>query len=620
MAEYFYDRNGNKTHAWNESRQEWEPVARTGVGTLRQITQGGLFGWADEIDSAAQAAQQKLQGSEQPFGDLYRQNQNAYADEQRRFANQHPALSLGSEMLGGLTTGLVGGAKVAPTLMAKQSPLLTSNLMAGGGGALYGAGKAATVEDIPTEAAIGGGLGMGLNTVTYPLANWLARTGSKMFQRPQMTTEGIAGRKVGEALQRDEMTIDDAIKRQTEMGPMARLVDAGEANVMDLAESVANMPGRTKALARTFLTDRQEQQFSRMMGDVRRTLGNDGKYIGTYREMAQQRAKEAGPLYRLANDKNVDPSVIQFISDRLESLAAQSEGTGIGRSIRNANRMLFKTVNGERVPKTNVGRELHTVKMELDDQIGKAIRQGENAKAKALLGIKSDLLDAMEQASPDYRKAREMFAGDSALLNAMEAGKKVLREDAEELVYTIEKMSQSEKDAYLIGATKAIRDKLASVGDRQNAAMRIAGNPAMRERLRPLFDNEAGFEDFMQAMAREEKFTEVKNRLLANSRTQPRQEATNDLADLGAELATGDKAGAIVRFLRNAKESMGRKQQMPDQVRAELGRLLFEAGPDELRRVLRQGGMTPQEIDGVVNKIGTMWSGAIPSIVGANSE
>jgi hypothetical protein len=65
-------------------------------------------------------------------------------------------------------------------------------------------------------------------------------------------------------------------------------------------------------------------------------------------------------------------------------------------------------------------RQMHESKRSVDDMIGKAVRQGENALAKDLIDVKKTLISEMAEFSPNYNTARKRFAAQSPAVEALE--------------------------------------------------------------------------------------------------------------------------------------------------------------------------------------------------------
>src|SRR6185437_3330290 len=67
------------------------------------------------------------------------------------------------------------------------------------------------------------------------------------------------------------------------------------------------------------------------------------------------------------------------------------------------------------------------VKQGLDDQIGPALRAGENNKVRSLTQLKSNLLGELDSAAPSYAAARKTAFDAFGANDALEAGEKFTR-------------------------------------------------------------------------------------------------------------------------------------------------------------------------------------------------
>ena len=113
------------------------------------------------------------------------------------------------------------------------------------------------------------------------------------------------------------------------------------------------------------------------------------------------------------------PAIKKAISQAETTAANQGEGSIFTTAQNRAN----ANVGGAKAaPQKYVsGRGLVNAKAALDDQISAAARAGENSQVRTLQGVKNDLLTVMDNAIPDYAKARANFAQASGPIDAMEA-------------------------------------------------------------------------------------------------------------------------------------------------------------------------------------------------------
>jgi len=138
------------------------------------------------------------------------------------------------------------------------------------------------------------------------------------------------------------------------------------------------------------------------------------------------RQNKAGPLYRKAFTEKPDvdiSSVIGIIDKRL----ATAKGK-IRDGLLNAKKLLMKPdlEEGAEVLDTSL-KGLHDAKMELDDLIagGKETGLGNTAR-RNYRDIKNQLLKVMDEASPDYAKARRIFSSESDVVGQVTTKKGVI--------------------------------------------------------------------------------------------------------------------------------------------------------------------------------------------------
>ena len=131
-------------------------------GVLRSLGQGVTFGSADEMEAAVRAA--LGEGGYTELRDQIRANLDQFRDENTALAF---GLEIGASML--TPVGAVAGAtRLAPAAGRAMGQTLRTQPIrtTAAGGALYGAGTAEEISDIPLQAALGGAIGLGAGAVT----------------------------------------------------------------------------------------------------------------------------------------------------------------------------------------------------------------------------------------------------------------------------------------------------------------------------------------------------------------------------------------------------------------------------------------------------------------------
>lgn len=137
-----------------KDKSDWDAVSFA-TGVARSIGQGITFGFADEAEAYVRSV----------LGDqTYEEAKRATNAELAKFRGENPFLSFGLEIGAAVMTpgGLLKVASKVPGLakVAQKGMQTTTPITRGAaGGALYGAGTAETLGDVPASMALGGTLG-----------------------------------------------------------------------------------------------------------------------------------------------------------------------------------------------------------------------------------------------------------------------------------------------------------------------------------------------------------------------------------------------------------------------------------------------------------------------------
>lgn len=536
---------------------------------LGGVNRGASLGLSEMAIPAGTAAYKALtEGA--PFGETYAREKQSRYDQAQKFRAGHPWVNLGSEMTGGGMLGMAGGMKSTLGWAAKH-PFLASVPAGAAYGGIYGGATAPPGEALPgagqgaavgaVAGPIGYGLGRGIQGAIAGARRAMTPKASRILQREVLDPAGITGEGAAAAMQKS--------------GPGTTALEVTGTPGMRMAQGITGKSPAAAQRIRNVVDSRLAGRWERIQGDMKRLLGKEGgTFHKEFKQIAERRANQASPYYKAAREDSVNSEQARGYLDYLKGEMAQYEGTTLGGALSKVQRMMAKTVKGKKVVKTNVGTELHAVKMQMDDMIDTAVRQGQGNRARVLMGAKNELLSMMDKASPNYSKGRELFSGDSSIMNAMELGRKVLREDAEVTQMALQNMSQGEKDAYLVGAAKALRD---AAGSKPPQSFYRHGG--IKERLAFAFPDEKSLDEFLNvSLTREAKLGELSTKILHGSQTQPRQEAVEGLAMGVEDFFEGQPAASGLRIIRAIRNTM--KGQYSDEMIQELTDLLVEDRPE----------------------------------------
>lgn len=492
-----------------------EPFS-TGAGS--QALQGLTMGFSDEAIAGLRSAMG--QGS---YEDLVR----AEREGLRKYREEHPMAAGAAEIAGAVAPAvLTGGASLIPGLSRaaaqklgpRAAQLLMGTSPSVGRMAATGAGTGAvsavgTSEksgaDLVGEAAKGtvagattaGALGL---VGKYAVAPAFQKIKSAMGFGDSNRLADVA---IVRALEKDGMTPEQAAARIAAMqrGEMT-LADLGE-NTAALLRRASSAPGEARRAVKGELAGREMERVPRVSEDLRQLMSGSKDFYTDVTDLIKKRSTDANALYEAA--WNSAPTFTARNSRELEALRnlPTFRKAMEGGSRRMADQGL------DIADPANVLRGLHETKLELDDMIEKAMTSDRGAnQARILIDMKEKLLKAMERRSPEYRIARETFAGDSEMLTAMKEGQRVYQLPEMEMRKLIDRFkdSPSEYDAFRAGIAQAALERL-RVGGPTADPLKTVFPKGSEDKLRRAFRDDEAFDAFKarlgeeQAMLRTEK-------------------------------------------------------------------------------------------------------------------
>ena len=627
---------------------------------LASAMAGPTFGFFDELAGAISAPVKAIQQGI-PLGEAYRQGRDIVRGAAESYEKERPFTAAGGQiaaslplMAGGLISQGVqrlGGAimpsltaaapSVAPSIQA-AGRFMTAAPAAGqvmglgqrmaqatgagvGYGALGGAG-ASTAEnpmevlaDAAKSAAIGGGLG----AVSQPAMSVLGAVGRQGMARMSPTAAGTyAQQKVAEALIRDvpedlaSSALNRAQTRLARLGPEARIADVGGKSTRNLLDVQATLPGTTTEAVERAIRERQAGRAGRLMTAADESLGTQGaQYLAKLEDFSTKRFQESRPYYA-AVDKataKVDAAVADVLN---KSQAVQRDAELLFKTKTGQDIDLSQLQPGQSVP-MNV---LDSLKQSLYDASQSLRRSGSNEQANAYDQVRLKLIGELEKQSPKiggqsaYTMALKTWAGPSQMMDAAEVGRKVMRGDILDVQQATKGLSQSEIDAFRIGALQALRQATGTEAG-QTSLLKMWKEPATQERLKSAFGND--YRTFAAAVAKEARLKGLES-AGRGSQTAARLAGTADLeiAPLGqaaAAAASGSPTGIIA-----AATNLANQTRTPEAVRNEIGRILLSRDPQQLQKleeIVRQINASRSRAAGVAGfgagQIGGMTGGLL---------
>ncbi len=557
-----------------------------GVASAMNIAQALSFGFGDEIAGVLGA------------------DRNKYNQTIANFKEEYPKSALLGSVSGSmLIPSLAGRAAIAaPGMVAGMGPWQTAAVTGAAQGAAQSAGDAEPGNRIG-PAVTGGALGMaagpailGSMKAASPVASAILNpmlTHTPFISKP--VTEGLARNRVAQALMRDETSMKgELLDTQRWLGTDAKLADLAGENTRSLLDVTAAMPGKTQNALESVIRNRQEGRAARLDPVVETISGGKGRPADVLASLTAQQKAAAAPLYEQLRTMDVP------VSDALRGTLQAAEKVGAmatAKKIATAEQLPFSPANftGQVDPLMNSAtsrlsmRDADLVKRGIDDLI-----EGQTDKitgqvttlGRSYTILKKKLVSELDNLTTDpktgesiYRSARDAYAGPAALKQAINDGRRFMSSDAESLGATMAGLSQSEQDAFRIGAAEAVRNKLGAQAG-QTEFLNQRTNRNLREKLEALTGGDkAKYEQILDMLRSEESLKRLENLgARRNSRTFGREAAaedltTNTIGDLAAT-AAGPSSGMIpgaIRIIKNGSMRMG----TPEPVRNAIGDMLL---------------------------------------------
>ena len=318
------------------------------------------------------------------------------------------------------------------------------------------------------------------------------------------------------------------------------IADIGGDSIRALTRTVGKEAGAPRDLINNFLNRRAQGTSQRIVNQLNSKVSNVDKYYQSLDDLTSVRSMFSEPLYRDAYEKGKRLKVPQKYIQDTRIRAAIEEAKKAGMVSLEAPRNSLEALDG--------------AKKILDDKYRSLTRSGETNKGMSYLELKKSLVKDLDGLIPEYKTARDTFAGFSALKDAQEMGIGYATLTPEQIARDISDLSKSELDAYKIGVRSALEKKVFNTAASANEANQIFGKEIQSKQLKTILGDE--FKDFSAAMRREIRFNETKQAVLGGSRTDFNQIDDGDFINRAVEItknaATGNKLTMTINAIGEA--------------------------------------------------------------------
>ncbi len=611
-------------------------------GAARAFLGQGLgMGWGDE----AEAFFRSRLGNEK-YEDALQKIRQEYA----QYSKDAPIASTVAEFGGGMAPALgmmlLPGAQAAGAAQAQRTTAGTLARLAGLGaatGAVSGAGSAE--EGGRTSGAVSGGTLGGVIGLGTPIALRSAKGAGQWLRDRLAPSEAAiatrAGEKLSGAIKESNLTpqqIEQMMVRDRSMGVPSTVANVDYA-LADLAEAVAQRTGKGTRKVEKTLTQQKTGSRERAYQQVAKGL-KPGNYYDDEARLVQDLRGKASTMYDDAyawGDVD-DPRIVEALKNPqfqaffqkarsiadTEASAAKLRGEDPSRF---ALPEIYKptgkfTESGAEIlelTKLPDVRTLDYIKRGIDASIDSGFRgQGmSTAEASALRSLRKEFVNAIDENVPAYRAARQEYAGDMEVIDAMRAGLADFGKlDSEQVAKMVAGMSKAEKEAFRTGVARNLYGKVMDPSTNFNAASRIINSPETVAKLQPLFDDPAHFRLFQTAMERESQLYQQANKILGGSQTAKRgamREALDEGPGVGEAVANA-VTGGFWPSLTSMAARVARSSTITPQVADKLADMLMSKNPTEVASVVKfleqyEKGLAPKAVRSTATERGAVMGG-----------
>lgn len=606
------------------------------------LKQGAFLGFGDELQSViaasvaaplsdltwSQAYDMALEGSREDINQARKDNPLAY----------YPGEIAGAVVTGGAGATRLGGAKLATAV--SRAPLRTAAAVGGGQGAVYGFGtgegglaersKSAGVSGVtgalaaPAGAYVGSKIASGGKSLANffksdeggnQLSNFFRKgkkpSAGRSLEQIVEETEAVANAPKG-TMRTQEKAMDKIVKALKKDFPddWKEVLEAWQKGdeplskvygnrLASLQKGAAQYPSG-KARADEFFGEQIASAPERLKSAISKNITDKDLYYATVDDIVEAGRAKARPLYDQAYKANKE-IVSNEIDNVLNTPAGRKALKDTAKIMQNDRSLLglpdaelkqvardlaaigkMDEVSGPVARGLNL-RTLDAVKKNLDDQIRKLYRAGDNYEGGVLNNLKNTLVKALDEADTTgaYAKARAEAGDYLSVTKAMEDGKNFMRQDPELLGKAVREMTEAEKDAFKIGVGKQVRDLIDKSLEGSNPYNRIFGSKQAKERLYAVLSPDE-FLNLEKALKAENRLFKLRNEVLGGSPTTSKAIAAAEMSHIDqevVEIISGNPnylpIRAIATFVRKTFD--GLNDDMADAV----ARILYEKNPEK---------------------------------------
>jgi len=459
---------------------------------------------------------------------------------QKQAEEDHP-IAFDTAQIGGSLLPASKVMKGVGTGASLGGAIIRSGVAGGIMGGIIGAGDAnGDLKDRAIGAGEGALVGAPVGAVAPVLGHIFGKGFAAVANRAG--TEGAAAGKVLSALERDGATPATLQSRLDAIGPQAMIADVGP-NATQQAAAIAASPGPGQQTIRAAIDARNAGASGRVTNAVDSAMGGPVNYGQIERDIIQRRSNAARPLYDQAYQAPLPP-----IPEVQEVLNTPTGRTAAARAARLS--------LDEGLPfDPNSVRGVDLIKRTLDDVVSEGNRVGRNNEARIIGGLRDRLVRAVDNEVPEYAMARDAFAGESAIRDALQSGRTLFSDQItpQQIGDQLVAMTAGERDAFMQGARAQIQTIMGTARNDASRVRQLLQKGFNQEKLEMVLGPQAA-NDLMRQVGFETTAANTSHRVIGNSETAARVAGREDLTPGSTGLGIRDAyaAGGLMGAARGA--------------------------------------------------------------------
>ena len=567
---------------WNSVQGGLEYFNKAGDSLMT----GATFGLAVPARAVGRWAAKNMPWKDESEAETFSESVDAIQAEDKQWRDENPKMAMGTEIAGGITGGM-GAAKAIATTVPALAPVAgqtAKNIIKGVGtgsgiGVAEGGGVAAAKDENTLKGMMLGGVGGAAGVVAVPVAKWVVKKLVSPIQKlfgktpkKDLTKAEIKGEQMLEEVdQKDGLTV---IQKEMKLAEYKKLGLGDEVMEVDLLGKKGQNLAGTIMRHGDKVPDAAEKALVKRAAGVRDHLElflQDA--TGGQRVSLKQTIKETRDAAKKASDTDYYAAFydkkgkMRNVSDtRLNDLFLMPE-------FKSAYKRAIKIAANDKPPVTLLpmpkggfpkGHKfpvyaLDKVKKAINTKFGRGFLSPDSnvtAMSSSMRTHNNDMLDIIGETVGEYKKARNLYAGEMELKDATELGQKLFDsgDSMDKLFeFSTKLKTESEKKAFRNAAFNVLAKKIeASSANPKGMAQYFLSQQNLHKLTLLIPDPEArGI--FIRQTELLSGFVDVKNKILAGSQSVEKlaadaaEEEMNQGLRAAANIANRNPAGLMVQ-------------------------------------------------------------------------